>query len=105
MRPITTAAHGSTEAHPAVIATRPARIPFVKAWKSNLMSFFSPVMCFLVAKVRSPAAAGESIVLMIALSASLLAPPEIAADDPALKNNHPSQRIRVPNTAYYGECA
>ena len=60
-------------------------------------------MCFLVAKVRSPAAAGERIVLMIALSASAWAPPAIAAEDPALKNNHPSQRIRVPRTACYGE--
>ena len=98
-----TAAHGSTEAHPAVMATRPARIPLVKAWKSSLMSFFSPVMCFLVTKVRRPEAAGARIVLMIALSASLLAPPAIAAEDPALKNNHPSQRIRVPSTACCGE--
>jgi len=100
MRPIITAAHGSTEAHPAVMATRPARIPFVKAWKSNLISFFSPVICFLVAKVRRPEAAGARMVLMIARSASLLAPPAMAAEDPALKNNHPSQRIRVPKTAY-----
>ena len=105
IRPIITAAHGSTEAHPAVIATSPARIPLVRAWKSNLMSFFSPVMCFLVAKVRRPAAAGARMVLMIALSASLLAPLAIAAEDPALKNNHPSQRMRVPRTACCGEWA
>lgn len=103
MSPITTAAHGSTEAQPAVMATRPARIPFVKAWKSNLISFFSPVICFLVANVRRPEAAGARIVLMIALSASLLAPPAMAAEDPALKNSHPSQRIKVPRTACCGE--
>ena len=99
MRPMMTAAQGSTEAHPAVMATRPARIPLVKAWKSNLISFFSPVMCFLVAKVRRPAAAGERMELMMALSASSFDPLAIAAEDPALKNNHPSQRMRVPSTA------
>ena len=103
MSPMTNAAHGSTDAHPAVMATRPARIPFVKAWKSNLISFFSPVMCFLVEKVRRPEAAGAITELMIALSASLLDPLAIAADEPALKNNHPSQRMRVPRTAYCGE--
>jgi len=105
MSPIITAAHGSTEAHPAVMATSPARIPLVKAWKSNLISLFSPVMYFRVANVRSPEAAGERIVLMMALSASPLAPPAMAPDDPALKNNHPSQRIRVPRTACCGEWA
>ena len=98
--PITNAAHGSTEAHPAVMATRPARIPFVKAWKSNLISFFSPVMYFLVANVKRPEEAGAMIELIIALSASLFDPLAIAAEDPALKNNHPSQRMRVPRTAY-----
>lgn len=105
MHPVRTAAHGCMEAHPAVIATRPARIPFVKAWKSMMISLFSPVMCFLVTKVRRPAADGDKIVLIIALSESALAPPERAAEDPALKNNHPSQRIKVPRTACYGEWA
>jgi len=103
MHPVRTAAHGCMEAHPAVIATRPARIPFVKAWKSIMMSLFSPVICFLVTKVRSPAADGDKIVLIIALSESWFEPPERAAEDPALKNNHPSQRIKVPRTACCGE--
>lgn len=45
------------------------------------------------------------MVLIIALSESKLAPPERAADDPPLKNNHPNQRINVPRTACYGEWA
>jgi hypothetical protein len=65
-----TAAHGYIDAHPAVIATRPARIPFVKAWKSIMISLFYPVICFLVQKVRRPAADGDKIVLIIALSES-----------------------------------
>jgi hypothetical protein len=67
------------------------------------MCLFSPVICFLVQKVKRPPEAGARIVFIIALSASKLDPPEIAADEPALKNNHPSQRIRVPKTAYCGE--
>jgi len=50
--------------------------------------------------VRRPEEAGAIIELMMALSASLFDPLAMAADDPALKNNHPSQRIRVPRTAY-----
>ena len=105
MSPITTAAHGSTVAHPAVIVTRPARIPFVKAWKSSLISLLSLVMYFLVTIVRRPDAAGDKIVLIMALSASLFAPPAIAPVDPALKNNHPSHRMSVPRTACCGEWA
>lgn len=99
IRPINTAHHGCTLAHPAVIETSPARIPLVKAKKSILTSLFSPVIIFLVQKVKRPEAAGARIVLQIALSASPFAPSERAAEDPALKNNQPSQRIRVPRTA------
>lgn len=105
MIPIITEAHGITEAQPAVIATSPARIPLVSAKKSYLMSRCSPVMCFLVTNVKSPAAAGASTVLITARSESLFAPSVIAADEPALKNNHESQRIRVPKAASFGELA
>ena len=100
INPITTAAHGSTEAHPAVMVTRPARIPFVKAQKSSLKFFLSPVIYFLKFNVNRPDEAGAKIVFIIAISASLLIPLTIPPDDPALKNNHPSHRIRVPSTAY-----
>ena len=105
MIPIITAAQGITEAQPAVIATRPARIPFVRAKKSYLISRCSPVMCFLVTNVKRPEAAGASTVLITARSESLFAPSVIAADEPALKNNHESHRMRVPKAASFGELA
>jgi hypothetical protein len=86
-----------------VIVTRPARIPFVSAKKSSLISFFSPVIYFLKKNVNSPDDAGANIVFMTATSASLFIPFAIPADDPALKKSHPSHKIRVPRTACWGE--
>jgi hypothetical protein len=37
--PMQIAAHGSTVSHPAVIATKPARIPFDNEPESNLYDF------------------------------------------------------------------
>jgi hypothetical protein len=51
------------------------------------------VIYFLKFNVNKPDEAGAKIVFIIAISA-------IPPDDPALKNNHPSHRIKVPSTAY-----
>jgi hypothetical protein len=58
------------------------------------------VIYFLKFNVNKPDEAGAKIVFIIAISASLLIPFTIPPDDPALKNNHPSHRIKVPSTAY-----
>ena len=69
MIPIMMADQESTHSLEAVMQTRPARIPFVKPWGSNLMFSFSPVMCYFENKVNNPPADGASIEFMIALSA------------------------------------
>jgi len=98
------AAYGSTSAHPAVIETAPARIPFAIASKSNLYSKFSPVIYFLVKKEVIPAAHGATIVLTIAREA--LVHPSFGSvsprDEPPLKNIQPTQRIIVPSTMLFG---
>jgi len=96
--------HGSTSAHPAVIETAPARIPFAIASKSNLKSWFSPVMYFLVKKEVIPAAEGAMMVLTIAREA-LVQPSSGSVrprDEPPLKNIQPTQRIMVPRTILFG---
>ena len=100
--PMTIAEYGSTQLQLAVIETRPARIPLVRAWKSILMFFFWPVMCFLVKNVKIPPAEAAKIVLTIESEASWAPEPVSAREEPPLNINHPSQRIRVPRTACCG---
>lgn len=104
MMPMIKAHHGSTSAHPAVIETAPARIPFAMASKSNLYSWFYPVIYFLVKKEVIPAVEGAMMVFTIAREA--LVHPSFGSvsprEDPPLKNIQPTQRIMVPRTILFG---
>jgi len=53
-------------------------------------------------KVNTPAADGAKIELTIDRDASFAPLPLRAREEPPLNISHPSQRIRVPSTAYYG---
>ncbi len=104
--PIIKAAHGSTWSHEAVIETNPAKIPLVNVVISKRLCFCSPrfKMKFLKINENKPAAAGDMIELLIALSArSELSAPTILREEPPLNISQPSQRINVPITNYTGE--
>jgi hypothetical protein len=74
------------------------------ASKSNLYSWFYPVIYFLVKKEVIPAAEGAMMVFVIAREA-LVHPSvglESPRDEPPLKNIQPTQRIIVPRTILFG---
>jgi hypothetical protein len=105
MIPIRMADQESTLSLEAVMQTRPARMPLVKPCGSRRTFCFSPVICYLEKRVNNPPAEGARIVFIIALSdfrwfGSPLSP--IKFEDPALKQSHPSHRIRVPSTTLWG---
>lgn len=59
-------------------------------------------MYFLVKNVKIPAADGAKIEFTIEMAASAAPVPVKASEDPPLNISHPSQRMRVPSTAYAG---
>lgn len=101
MAPMMKAAHGWTLSHDAVIETRPAKIPLVRAEKLYLMLVFPPSF-YSKKKVNMPAEAGETIEFIMALEAEMPASPTLPKLDPPLKSNHPTQRMRVPKTTCCG---
>ena len=58
---------------------------------------------FLVRNVKSPAADGAKMVLIIAWAADFQFPSVTLNDEPPLKNIHPTQRIKVPKTTEFGD--
>ena len=64
MIPMSMACQGSTVAHPAVIETRPARIPLHRAPRSQMWSSF-----LVASTVTIPPKAAESVVQMVARAA------------------------------------
>mmetsp|Transcript_19988 Transcript_19988/g.42684 ORF Transcript_19988/g.42684 Transcript_19988/m.42684 type:complete len:202 (+) Transcript_19988:194-799(+) len=93
-KPMQTAEPHSTLPQPAVIETRPARIPLQKP----------PISYFLVAakrmrKTTRPPVAAESVVFIATcapiIPLSAVAMPSV---EPQLKPYHPNQRMKVPRT-------
>lgn len=101
MIPMTKAAHGCTLSQEAVIETRPARIPLVRAEKLYLKLVFPPSFCS-TANVTRPAADGDTMVFIMARDADTPASPTVPKLEPPLKSNHPTHRMSVPKTTCYG---
>src|SRR6185369_5446703 len=95
MIPMTTAAHGSTKAHGAVIATRPASKPLTEKPGSG---FFSGLMTHMYIIAAQPPAAPASRVLTAANTARSRPAPLKESDEPGLKPNQPKNRMIVPST-------
>ena len=90
MKPITTAAHGSTAPTGAVIETRPARAPL-----PAIATSATPVFIQITTVAPTTPAAAASSVLRARNGTRLSA----ASSEPALKPNHPNQRMKTPITA------
>ncbi len=88
MKPMTTAAHGSTKAHGAVIATRPARAPLPICDTSSVLKVMSEPM---VAPM-TPAAAARLV--LTATSAKFT--PIAFRNEPGLKPIQPTHRMITP---------
>mmetsp|Transcript_52024 Transcript_52024/g.113192 ORF Transcript_52024/g.113192 Transcript_52024/m.113192 type:complete len:208 (-) Transcript_52024:639-1262(-) len=96
MQPMMQASHGFMTAHPAVMETRPAKMPLQKAPTSR---HFGSTTLARRKNTSKPATQGESVVLTatmparLAVSASCMDPVL-----PGLKPYHPNQRQNVPKT-------
>ena len=90
--PMTTAAHGSTDAQGAVMATSPARHPFIVIPRSGF-----PARIQIVAiPVKAPAAAARFVFIATFASNEPSPTPNV---DPGLNPNQPNQRINTPSEA------
>ena len=95
--PISIACPGSTNAHGAVIATRPARAPFIPMVRSGL-----PATIHTVAVAAIAPAAAARLVLMATRAMSEPSPtPRV---EPGLKPNQPNQSRNIPSEARGREC-
>src|SRR5580765_3933309 len=92
MMPITEAAHGATNAHGAVIATRPASIPLHDIDMSGF-----PYLAFVHAMaVTVPKQPARSVFTATTAMRKSVAPNV----DPGLNPIHPNTRTSVPTTTY-----
>ena len=92
MMPMTTAAHGATNAHGAVIATSPASIPL----HDIEMSGFPHLEYVQPAATTKPAHAESSVFTATSPMRRSVAPNV----EPGLKPIQPNTRISVPITTY-----
>src|SRR5450759_661538 len=92
MMPITTAAHGATNAHGAVMATSPASIPLQVIEISGL-----PHLAFVHAMATTAPADAASSVFTATTAMRKSVAPNV---DPGLNPIHPKVRTNVPMTAY-----
>mmetsp|Transcript_80674 Transcript_80674/g.246611 ORF Transcript_80674/g.246611 Transcript_80674/m.246611 type:complete len:255 (+) Transcript_80674:235-999(+) len=102
-KPMKRASYGWTAAHPAVMATRPARMPLQKPPTSN---FFGATSVARSTKTTKPATHGESVVFTATKPAELAV--ALSCIDPVLpglKPYHPNQRKNVPRTQKGTLCA
>ncbi len=91
IEPITAAAHGATNAHGAVIATRPANIPLI-----IIPGFGLPVRR-VIQNIEATAPNAPEIAVFVATVANCTSVAESV--DAALKPNQPNRRIKVPSIA------
>jgi len=99
IRPITYAAHGCTLKQPAVMPTRPARIPLQRDATSYLLVFEKvPIMCDLKRVVTKPAAAPDKIVFITILATEFFRGTNIERVEPPLKKSQQTHSTIVPRT-------
>ena len=98
--PMTTAPQGDTVSQPAVIPTKPARMPFRVNDRDGL-PYFSQLM--LRAK-KPPAQAARLVLRNTSEIATWSAVVAAASCDPGLKPNHPNQRMNTPSAAIVRLC-
>ena len=98
MRPITAAAQGCTNAHGAVIATRPASMPLAIIPGSGLS-----LDAHCTQNIATTAPNAPAIAVLTATTANRLSVAESV--DAALKPNHPNSRMNVPSIAIGMWCA
>src|SRR6185436_11004752 len=99
MMPMAAAAHGCTNAHGAVMATRPASMPLAIMPGSGLWSLDrNCVQNMATTAPKAPASA-----VLTATTANRLSVAESV--DAALKPNHPNSRMNVPSIAIGMWCA
>ena len=89
--PINAAAHGETNAHAAVIATRPANIPLI-----IIPGFGLPVRR-VIQNIEATAPNAPEIAVLAATVANCTSVAESV--DAALNPNQPNNRIKVPSIA------
>ena len=88
---MTAAIHGGTNAHGAVIATRPASIPFIIMPGSGF-----PIR-FIAQNIAMTAPKAAAIAVFVATTVNRTS---VAAKvDAALKPNHPNSRMNTPSPA------
>ena len=92
MMPITMAAHGCTNAHGAVMATRPASMPFTIIPGSG---FLAPV--YMSQNIAATAPNAAAIAVFVATTAKRTS--VTAKVDAALKPNQPNSRMKHPSIA------
>ncbi len=93
--PITTAPQGDTTSQPAVMPTRPARMPF-KVRESEGLPYLNQVTNMVA---TPPATAARLVVRKTCEMAKRFTSPLAASWLPGLKPNQPSQRINTPSAA------
>ena len=93
MAPMSTAAAGLTKAQGAVMATRPAKIPFMVIEKSGLPKRFQEMSM----AVMPPTAAAKLVVKKMWLTKPGSATMPIV--EPGLKPNQPNHKINTPSAA------
>src|SRR3990172_1212779 len=92
MPPMTTAAHGSTVAVPAVMPTSPPSTPLIVRPGS-----YRPVMSFEARTAVTPPEVAASVVVTATFAASAAPPPVSASVEPGLNPYHPNQRMNIPS--------
>src|SRR4051812_19963407 len=92
MNPIRAAAHGATNAHPAVIATHPASIPLHDIEMSGLPHFaFVQIMADSAPKQEAVSVFTATTAIRRSVAPSV---------EPGLNPIHPNNRMNVPTTTY-----
>mmetsp|Transcript_1449 Transcript_1449/g.4988 ORF Transcript_1449/g.4988 Transcript_1449/m.4988 type:complete len:208 (+) Transcript_1449:413-1036(+) len=99
MTPMTKAPSNSTVEHPAVMATRPERMPLLAY---SIMYWWSTSFPRKVV-TRQPVAAAMVVVTAVRPALSE-APPEMTSVETQLKPYHPTHRMSVPSVWKMGDC-
>ena len=94
-RPMMAAPNGLTKSQPAVMATKPAKIPFRVSENEGLPYLIQEVNMV----PRPPHTAARLVVRNTWLMATRFTSPEAASWEPGLNPNHPNQRMNTPRAA------
>ena len=95
-----TAPSGDTRSQPAVMATKPAKIPLRVSENEGLPYLIQDVNMVAI----PPAAAARLVVRNTCEIATLFTSPDAASCEPGLKPNQPNQRMNTPRDAAMRLC-